>query len=143
MRAVRAFFLIWVIISMASCSTLKREAGKDPVTDGLVGGLAGATAGGLTGAVIANGDVAASALLGAGIGVPAGILMGMAYQWYFVERVYERNKDVLEENEMTLARNRAIIEEYRKELMAEADNFQPDPEKKEYLYSGPSLGWGR
>lgn len=117
----------------------------DPVARGAaVGGVAGsavgAGTGALIGAAIAHGDIGASALLGAGIGLPVGMVLGAMYVKMHQDDTIERNEKRIVENRQQILRRHQEIEELRHRLHSDSADVHVDEELREYMYQGPSLG---
>lgn len=128
--------LFVVAVALSGCA-----ASSTPVLGGAaLGTAAGAGTGALVGAAISRGDIAASAVLGGAIGLPVGLALG--YYWQ------QQSED---------AKERAVIEEYirnqeailaqQRELellqdaaMQDIPANQLDFDRRERLYTGPSLG---
>ena len=118
---------------------------EDPyVASGTVGGAAGAGIGAGTGALVAsnmvNGDVAQSALLGGAIGLPIGILAGVAYQSYQEQSQLDDNSQKIRENYEYIKRRQQEIDRTREEINEESFAIQPDKEMRSYIYTGPTIG---
>jgi len=100
----------------------------------------GAGTGALVGTMLTAGDVGASALLGAGIGLPVGAALG----YYYVKN---KNEAELKENQRLIDINHSSIVQRERELIelreqAELDSFtiEIDSSLQDDLYLGPSLG---
>jgi len=106
---------------------------------GTGGGVLGAASGAIAGTLIANGDVAMSALLGAGLGVGSGLLVG-----YWLD---EREKMRIAEVKAAIERNERQIRENEEEIDALSKQVHSDSQREElnddtfiHMYQGPSIG---
>ena len=107
---------------------------------GLAGGTIGAGTGALVGSLISNGNVGQSALLGTAIGIPAGIALGLGYQYYEEEREIGDNNEIIEQNHDYIVSRQAEIDRIRGALKDESFEVKPNENRKEYIYTGPSIG---
>lgn len=111
---------------------------------GLIGGIAGAGAGAGIGAIIGevidNGDVAKSALLGTAIGLPVGIILGVAYNNYQYNSLVDDNQEIIDENAEVIRAHQARIDELRAQYHDEASQIELDESNAATLYDGPTLG---
>lgn len=141
LRYTKSFLLVFSCFLFCSCSTYKSDPVKDAaIGTGVAGTFIGAGAGALIGAAISNGDIGASALLGAGIGLPVGVLAGA---WYARSMMDDR----LAEYDDTIRRNDEIIESQRKEIdslrkQTDYDSRHLDirMNNMERIHNGPSIG---
>lgn len=126
---------------MTGC-TLSRTSPRDMAKAGSVyGGLAGAGSGALIGAVIPAGDVAASALLGTGVGIPVGAVMAYYAVSSENERELSRLDGIIERNEDDLQQKRLEIIEMRRQVYDESALIIPDRSRRDSdLYIGATLG---
>jgi hypothetical protein len=112
-----------------------------PLATGAVGGAAlGAGTGAIIGSVIANGDIAASALLGGGIGLPAGLLIAAIYDYNSERSVRERKMDVIKANQEQIFNRQREIDALREEIRNDGPIGNPPEELREYRYDGATLG---
>ena len=68
---------IFLVSALTGCVTSSTGPRPGTASAAVSGGLMGAGAGAIVGALIKNGDIAKSALLGGGIGIPAGIALSL------------------------------------------------------------------
>jgi len=137
----RLFLLSFSLLFLASCSLFQTSSTTQGATYGGLGGAAvGAGTGALVGTMLTAGDVGASALLGAGIGLPVGAAVG----YYYVKN---KNEAELRENQRLIDLNHSTIVQRERELTelrerAELDSFttEIDSSLQDDLYLGPSLG---
>jgi len=137
----RLFSLLFLVLSLASCSLFQTHSTTQGAAYGGLGGAAvGAGTGALVGSMLTAGDIGASALLGAGIGLPAGAALG----YYYIKN---KNEGELRENQRLIDANHSIILQREEELQdlrdqAELDSFttEVDSSTQGELYLGPSLG---
>ena len=112
-----------------------------PLAVGTVGGSAvGAGTGAIIGAVIANGDVAASALLGGAIGLPVGLAAAMIYDYHSSHTKEEIQIAQIQVNQRAILDRQRELEALRESLQSDPPRGNPMEERKEYIYRGPSLG---
>lgn len=110
------------------------------VQGGGIGVLAGAGTGAIVGAVISNGDVAASALLGGAIGLPAGLIVAAVYDYHSERSVRERKLDEIKENQAQIFARQREIDTMREEIRNEGPTGLPDESLREREYTGPTIG---
>ena len=114
---------------------------------GIVGGFSGGAIGAGTGAIIAssisNGDVGKSALVGGAIGIPVGIMLGIAYNNYQYHQIVDGNQDQIDRNKARISESQQDIEALRATFQTEASEIQVDPTRAEWIYDGPSVGQPR
>lgn len=133
------------IIATALFSTAVATSGcgmhAAPLATGAVGGSAlGAGTGAIIGAVIANGDIASSALLGGAIGLPVGLAIAAAYDYNSERTIQEAKDSDIRRNQSELLARQRYIDELREELRSDSPAGNPAEERQEYQYMGPSLG---
>ena len=129
----------------ALCTTVVLFSGcgfhAAPLATGAVGGTAlGAGTGAIIGAVIANGDVGASALLGGAIGLPVGLAAAAIYDYNSERTLKEIKIDDINRNQREIMARQREIDAMREEIREEGPAGNPDEFRKEYRYMGPSLG---
>jgi hypothetical protein len=126
-----------VAVSTSACSS----SYTTPVAVGGLGGAAlGAGTGALVGTVIANGDVAASALMGGAIGLPVGLAVGAIYHYNSEEKVAERKGEVIKRNQEEIFARQRELESLRDELKNESFAGNPAEANRQYHFSGETLG---
>ena len=132
------------VLAFSGCSLF-----EDPyVASGTVGGAVGAGIGAGTGALIArnmvNGDIAESALIGGAIGLPVGILAGVAYRSYQEQSEVDDNSQMIRENYEYITRRQYEIDRTREAIVEDSFAIEPDKSLRTYIYTGPSIGtYGR
>jgi len=105
---------------------------------GFWGGAAGAGAGALIGSIISNGDVAASAGLGAAVGIPLAIGSNLIYTSYSMSKAIEDRSDEIKANQQYIFEAQKEIDRRRHQIRADAP-AAPDPALEGgYLYTGPT-----
>lgn len=139
-RPKRFAVLSILILFISACSDSQQRIARDSTIGGVLAGGVGAVSGALIGHAIANGDVAASAMLGTAIGAPIGILLGAYYAGADEELVMWQNDRIIEENERYLARNRYQLEARRQDLIEEMGSIRLDPARRTYRFYGQTLG---
>lgn len=106
-------------------------------------GLAGAALGGGTGAavgsMISNGNVLASAGLGAAIGLPAGLALGSYYMEHLEQqRLVEQRLKVIEQ-QRELFRNERELERIREQVWVDIPK-DLDQDRRNIYFDGETLG---
>ncbi len=124
---------------LSGCS-MSKETSDTALTWGAGGTVVGAGTGAAIGAAIANGDIATSTLLGAGVGLPVGIAAGLIYHSYRDDRLIEANEKLIKSNQKELGRAQTEIEAYREELFKDSASIEVDESMREYRFEGASLG---
>ncbi|MCB0328143.1 MAG: hypothetical protein KDD70_00730 [Bdellovibrionales bacterium] len=140
MKSARTVLLISAVFFFSSCGFNSTNPSHTATAGGLGGAVVGAGTGAIIGSVIANGDVGMSALLGAGIGLPAGALVGYYYTATANERELGRLDGILEANQEVIDAEEASLRELRRQVSDESFLVQPDSSYREELYTGPTLG---
>lgn len=134
------------LVSMVVCGVLTVSSGcsgfhAEPLAVGAVGGAAaGAGTGAIIGAAIANGDVAASALLGGAIGIPVGLAVAAIYDYNSERSVGERKAEEIEKNQAEIFSRQREIDKVREQMRNEGPEGNPSETGREYHYNSPSLG---
>lgn len=140
-KRILATLALGMLLLPSGCATKMSEAQQDAAITGTVVGTAGGAAtGAIIGASISNGDVLASTGLGAGIGLGVGLVGGLMYHEVSLNNQISRNNDRIEANRQTILRTQKDLDEYREQLQSDTMSLEPDREKGEYRYEGPSLG---
>lgn len=132
-----------VVSVVLAAATLLSGCGLhgDTMAIGGVGGAAaGAGTGAIIGAAIANGDIAASALLGTAIGLPAGLAIAAIYDYSSQRSVSERRLAEIEANQRDIFNRQREIDALREQIRNDGPTGNPAEELRDYNYSGPSLG---
>lgn len=130
-----------VLLVCSGCTTKFSDEEKDAaLTGGVVGTATGAATGAIIGASISNGDVLASTGLGAGAGLVVGVVGGVVLQRSAKASQISRNEDRIEANREDIGRTQAELDQYREQLLNDTMAIEPDRERGEYRYEGPSLG---
>lgn len=144
-KVFSVLFSLVLLSALSGCSGSKARYLEPAAVGGAGGAAAGAASGALVGSMIANGDVVASAWLGAGIGLPLGAALAVYLQM-------EEEKTTLELNDAIINANQNLILTKQAELYAlrqrvESDlrdlnlNYQsPVDPNEEKLYLGPTIG---
>ena len=106
---------------------------------GIGGGLAGAGAGAIVGHLIEDGNVAASAGLGALIGIPAGLAIGHYYTQHLEEQKLAQEKQAILDRQHEIFTNERRLEEFRNELRADSI-VELDRDRRNVQFDGETLG---
>jgi hypothetical protein len=134
-----------LLLALTGCSSSKSRYLEPAAVGGAGGAAAGAATGALVGSMIANGDVIASAWLGAGIGLPLGAALAVYLQM-------EEEKTTLELNEAIINANQSLILDKQAQLLAlrqrvendlrdlNLDYQSPRDPNEDKLYLGPTIG---
>ena len=136
--------LALLIIAALASGCVSTPEPYNPGIWGTGGAVAGATIGAGTGAIIGahipNGVISASALTGAVIGLPVGILLALEYAEYQRGAELRAVKAQVEENgELIEQRNHDLVR-LREKLMNESSLLETNEENSEHLYPGTTLG---
>lgn len=128
--------------SMLLCSC---AAFEDPyLRDGAIGGVGAAGIGAGAGALIAsnmvNGDVGQSALVGGAIGLPVGIVAGVAYRSYVEQSQLDDYQRKIRENHEYIAGRQLEIDRLRGEIDEDSFAIEPDTALRSRIYTGPTIG---
>ena len=107
---------------------------------GASGAAVGAGTGALIGAAIANGDVAASALLGGAIGLPVGLAIGAIYHYNSEPSMSARMAETVEKNREEIFARQREIDTLREDLRNEAPRIELNDSNRKYDYNGPTFG---
>lgn len=108
---------------------------------GALGGTAaGAGTGAIIGAVIANGDIATSALLGGAIGLPVGIALGAYLDYNSDSRVSERKVAQIQKNSAEIYARQRKLEDLRDRIRDDGPTGNPPESDRRYYYNGPTHG---
>jgi hypothetical protein len=135
MDCCRNVLLSMFVLALSGCSAV-----PTPWEGALGGGALGAGTGAAIGALIANGDIAASAALGGAIGVPVGLGAAMIYASQVQSAAVEDRGEEIRANQAEIFRTQQEIETLRQELRADAPG-EPDPHLYGgHLYTGRTLG---
>lgn len=140
MRAVFQILMVMFACFTMGCAIFESPYAKSGAIGGASGALVGAGSGALIGAVIANGDIAASATLGAAIGLPAGILLGVAYQYYTEETELDENNSEIVQNYQYIVERQRQINELREEIAIDYQTIRVDRRARDQIYVGPTIG---
>lgn len=141
MNCFKAVFVVTVFL-LAGCTTAsgRYTKGGAATVGGVVGGLTGAGSGALVGAVISRGDIPASALLGAAIGIPVGAILGIYYLYTVENREVNENQDVIDYNAELIRRRQEKINRLKNQTNSSGQGIKLDPNKRQEIYTGPTLG---
>jgi len=110
------------------------------LTGGVTGAAVGAGTGALIGSAMSNGNVGQSALVGGAIGIPVGIVAGLAI--HEIGQADDRNEldSAIEKNTDRIVSNQHEIETIRQEVTAEQASIHVSDERAGYVYDGPTIG---
>lgn len=131
--------LVFASSLVVGCTSL-RTRGDYVFEGGAYGALAGAATGTAIGAAISNGDIAASALLGAGVGIPVGIIAALIIKNSQDGSILAANNEIIRNNQYRIGETQRQIESERESLLAETSGMESDPSRRGYQYLGPSVG---
>lgn len=126
--------------SMCSCSVFHDPYVAAGTAGGAVGSGLGAGMGAVIGSTMANGDIAASALVGGAVGLPLGILAGVGYRSYIEHKQISDNDDVIQENFKYITARQIEIERLREQLIEDSLKISPDKSLQSDIYTGPTIG---
>ena len=143
MRVGKILFAVGFIslVAVSGCATRMTDAENEAaLTGGIVGTGVGAGTGAIIGSSIANGDVAASAGLGAGVGLVGGVVGFLAYHEGKLNNRINNNDAQIKDNREYIQATQEDLDAYREQLLTDTMAVDPDLDKAEYRYEGPSLG---
>lgn len=126
-----------VAVSSIGCSS---SYTKPVAVGGLGGAAAGAGTGAIIGTVIANGDVAASALMGGAIGLPVGLALGALYHYNSEPKVAERKGEIIRKNQEEIFSRQRELDALREDIKNEAYQGNPPESQRHYHYNGNTFG---
>ena len=135
-----ALSFLFLISILSACAPAGTNVYQDSAVGGLGGAAVGATTGAAIGAMIKNGAVGKSALLGTAIGAPVGVLAGAAYSSYSENAEISNNNKLIQERQADIVANEKDLESLREDIREDSSNVRPAFERREHIYSGPSLG---
>ena len=132
--------LITAAVLLGIGCSASQETQENTLWGAGVGTVVGAGAGAAVGATIANGDIAMSALLGGAVGLPVGIVVGLAYQSVKENKQIKANASQIRGNQARIRQTQSQLDTYREKLDMDTAEITPDESEAEYRYEGPSLG---
>jgi len=106
---------------------------------GLAGGAAGAGTGALVGSIIEDGNIVASAGLGALIGVPAGLAIGQYYVQHLEEQKLAQERQAIRDRQLEIFNNERELENLRNEIRSESV-VELDRDRRNAQFDGETLG---
>jgi hypothetical protein len=129
------------LILLGLISTLGGCAVSNPTLweTGLAGGVAGAGTGALVGHLIEDGNIAASAGLGALIGLPAGLAIGQYYVQHLEEQKLAHEKQAIKDRQIEIFNNERQLEDLRNEIRGESV-VELDRDRRNVQFDGETLG---
>lgn len=105
----------------------------------LAGGAVGAGTGAIVGSIIPDGNIAASAGLGALIGVPAGLAIGQYYVQHLEEQKLAQEKQAIRDRQVEIFNNERELESLRNEIRGESV-VELDRDRRNVQFDGETLG---
>lgn len=127
------------ILWLSACAPAGTNIYQDTAVGGLGAAAIGAATGSAIGAIIKNGDIAKSALLGTAIAVPIGMVAGATYSTYSENAQISENNELIQKNHAELVAREHELEEMRRSIKDDSDILLV-PEDVEHQYNGPTLG---
>jgi hypothetical protein len=142
MKSLKQILLTSALMGLLSSSLVGCSAFQAaPIASGGVAGAAvGAGTGALVGTLIANGDVAASALLGGAIGIPVGLALGAMYHYNSEPSVRERKMVEIENNQDEIFSRQRELDALREDLRSDTPQTNPPDFERHYHYNGHTYG---
>ncbi len=128
------------LLSLALIGCSENKYANAAVVGGVTGAAVGAGTGAAIGSAISHGDVGASALLGAGVGLPVGILSAVAIQSMMEKSEIEKNNDIIQANYQYIMTRQREIDELRERLTEDSLRLTPDKSLRSDIYTGPTIG---
>jgi hypothetical protein len=144
-KVLTGFLISVLLVGLVGCSGHNARYVEPATVGGVSGALAGAGTGALIGSMIASGDVGASALLGAGIGLPIGAAALVYYQMQQEETELERNEDIINSNRQLILLKEESILALKSQVESDLrglnlDYKTPVDPNEGKLYLGPTIG---
>lgn len=139
MQGFRRFVFAASVLMCTSCTDRQDTVLDYGASGGVVGAASGAGIGAAVGAIISNGDIGASALLGGGIGLAAGIAVGVIAHQYAMSNNVEDYANQIRANQAEIAAKQRQIDSYRGRVL-EDSRIDIDTTRSQYIYSGQKLG---
>lgn len=127
-------------LNFTGCATFYDPYFESGAVGGLVGAGVGAGGGALVGSAIANGDVAMSALLGGAVGLPLGILAGVAYRSHQEKSELEKNDEIIRTNYEYIMARQMEIDRLHEALTEDSFRILPNKELRSEIYTGSTIG---
>ena len=135
---LKLIFSSFLSISLASCGMLSSSGPSSEIATGAIGGVAiGAGVGALVGSVIDNGDIAKSAMMGAGAGLAVGMAAGYAYQKIKIENEISDNRSDIESNREEILSKQQELDRMRAAVVEESRGIPVQRGPK--VYDGATL----
>ena len=129
------------LLLLSACSTTSVNSAATPTVGTAVTGAAiGGGVGAIVGAVITDGVIAESALLGAGIGVPVMIAGKYVYYRYKEDGEVNENNYIIKENFEALSENRQAIDHYRQQSFDRIQEAETTADQSRH-YLGNTIGF--
>ncbi|MCI5064207.1 hypothetical protein MRY87_00625 [bacterium] len=130
-----------LLLPLGGCGFNSTKPTHAGAAGGVGGAAIGAGTGALVGSLISSGDVGASALLGTGIGFPAGAALAYTYVKAKNRAELARLDDAIEAGQAEIDAEEAALLELRREVMDQSHAIEPAPSRSTIEpYTGPTLG---
>jgi hypothetical protein len=136
MRRLLLSSLIAVAITGTGCGFHAQPL----VAGSAAGGAVGAGTGAIIGAAIANGDIAASALLGGAIGIPIGLAIGAIYDMSSQKTLKEQKQEIIQANQTEIVARQRELDTLREQLRTEETGLEVTSATPAYIYDGHRYG---
>lgn len=142
MSISRSLLTSALVVALSACSSAGTSVYQDAAVGGVGGAAIGAGTGAIIGSTIKNGAVGKSALLGGAIGLPVGILAGVAYTNYAQNGEIADNKARIDANREHILQQERELDYLRNGMRDDSSSktVNPDQERIEHQYQGPTLG---
>lgn len=138
---VKLIISLFLISNLTACGLFGGSGPSAEIaTNGAIGTVAGAGIGALVGATISNGDVASSALVGAGAGLVVGAVGTYAYKKIKVRNEIIGNDESIESNRVEILSKQSELDRMRAAAFNDSRDFEFDKSRTEKVYDGATLG---
>ena len=131
-------FRLLLIVILAGCSVSPRA--NSGIKGGAVGGAVGAGAGALVGAVIANGDIVASAGMGAVVGIPVGVMIALYLHDDKERQILEANNSIIRANHQRVLDGRQRLNDLRMSVNDRTWELQQGSSYGKQVFTQPTIG---
>ena len=129
------------LLLLSACSTKSVNSAATPTLGTAATGAAvGGGIGAIVGAVITDGVIAESALLGAGIGIPVAIAGKYVYYRYKEDGEIDQNNYIIKENYEVLTEDRKAIDHYRQQSIDRIQEAETTADQSRH-YLGNTIGY--
>ena len=138
---LKAIFSIFLVCSLSGCGILSSSGpSSEYASNAVVGTVAGAAIGTAIGAAIEDGDIANSAMLGAGVGLAVGVVGTYAYKKIKIHNQIVGNDEAIEANRNEILAKQSELDSMRAAAIDDSRDIEFDKSRPQRVYEGPTLG---